>query len=286
MADQKESLEEGFLFLTGKPHVSFSELSTWMECTWKHKLQHIDKVGTFETTPHLSFGSAVHDSNEDYVKTRVMNKEIAFNMIRQSWTDNFERFMNGPFPSWAPSGYGTVDDWIKKADKILDDVPAFLDTEFPGWQFHGAEEQLYEHVPNQKLKFKGFIDVIISVTGKNGKKKYWIIDWKTCGWGWGVDKQRDFKVQLQLILYKNFWANKHNVDPKDIRCGFALLKRDAKPGKSIGFVPVSVGDLTTTRGLAVINNFERSVTKKIFLKNRNSCNLCEFYNTVHCKSNM
>ena len=34
--------------LTGKPHVSFSEIKDWVECSYRHKLIHIDKLSTFE----------------------------------------------------------------------------------------------------------------------------------------------------------------------------------------------------------------------------------------------
>lgn len=267
---------------TGKAHISFSELTDWIECPYRHKLVHIDKLGTSSMTPHLSFGTGVHDANENYIQTRTMDKNIAFEIIRQSWKDNEELFTKGPFPSWSPNGFGVVDDWIKKADRVMDDVPAFLDSEFPNWECYGAEELLYERVENQPIWFKGFIDAILTVKDAKGKSKYVIIDWKTCGWGWPKEKQENFNVQLQLILYKNFWAKKHGIDTRDIKCAFALLKRDGAVGKSIGLVPVSVGPITIERGLSVINNHVRAVEKKFFIKNRDACRFCTFVNTSHC----
>lgn len=275
-----------FSWPTGKPHISFSELSNWIECPFRHKLLYIDKLGEFSTTPHLSLGTGVHDSNEEYIKTRVMDKSIAFKIIEKSWKDNNDLFTNGPFPSWASAGFGSVEDWLAKADKIMDDVPGFLDEQFPGWQCHDAEELLYERIENHKIRFKGFIDGILKVVDKKGKVKYWIIDWKTCGWGWARDKQQDFKTQLQLILYKNYWSKKHGVDMKDIRCAFILCKRDAKPGKSMGIVPISVGPTTSSRGLKIIDNHVRAVEKGLYLKNRGSCFFCEFQNTKHCPPNL
>lgn len=255
-----------------------------MECAYRYKLIYIDKLGTFSSTPHLGLGTGVHDVNENYIKTRVMDKSIAFDYIKKTWDDNLELFTNGPFPDWAPKGFGTVDDWIKKASMIMDDVPGFLDTKFPGWTCHDAEELLYERIDNHRIKFKGLVDAVIRVPGKKGKDFYQILDWKTCGWGWAIDKQRDFKTQLQLILYKNFWAAKHDVPLKDIKCAFVLLKRDGKPGKSIGMVPVSVGPTTSGRGLKVIDNHVKAVERKLFLKNKQSCKFCEFAGTDRCKA--
>lgn len=270
---------------TGKPHISFSELSDWIQCPFRHKLIHIDKRGTFSTTPHIGLGQGVHDSNENYIKTRVMDKSIARSVIEKHWQDNEELFTKGPFPSWASGGFGTLADWLKKSDMILDDVPSALENEFPGWECHDAEEYLYESMDPHPIKFKGYIDSIIKVKSKN-KLLYWIIDWKTCGWGWPREKQQDFNVHLQLILYKNFWAKKHGVDPKDVRCAFGLLKRDGKPGKSVSFIPISVGPVTSGRGLKVIDNHVRSVQKKLFIKNRNNCKFCEFENTELCPPNL
>ena len=143
-----------FQWPTGKPHISFSELSNWMECPFRHKLIYIDKIGTFDVSPHLSFGTGVHDANENYLKTRIMDKTLAFKIIEKSWIDNADKFTNGPFPSWAKNGFGKVDDWTAKADKILNDIPAYLEEEFPGWECFDAEENLYESVPDQQIKFK------------------------------------------------------------------------------------------------------------------------------------
>jgi hypothetical protein len=59
------------LFPTGKPHISFSELFAWKECPYRHKLLHIDKLGSFEPSPFLGFGTGVHASCEDYIETKI-----------------------------------------------------------------------------------------------------------------------------------------------------------------------------------------------------------------------
>lgn len=270
---------------TGKQHISFSELATWMDCAYRHKLLNIDKLGEFTESPHASFGTSIHASSEIYLNTRVMDKEPAFKIIRDTWARN-PSFVEGPFPDWSPEGFGVVDDWIKMADRILDEIPAFLDKNFPGWKCKGAEENLYEPIEGQQLRFKGIVDGVLEFIDKRGKLVYWIIDWKTCGWGWRKDQKQDFKKQLQLILYKHFWCKKHGVALKDVRCAFGLLKRDGKPGKSIELLPVSVGPKTEARGLKVVNNHISAVKRGFFLKNREACRFCEFADTVHCPQNM
>jgi hypothetical protein len=89
-------------------------------------------------------------------------------------------------------------------------------------------------------------------------------------------------MTAQLILYKHFWAKKHNIDLKDVRCAFILLKRGGKKGKVCDIVKVSVGPKTYQKGIKLMRNMIKTVRRGAFLKNKNSCKFCPFLNTVHC----
>jgi len=255
------------IFPTRKGHVSFSEVKNWSECPWRHKLLYIEKKGTFEGNVHTFFGTAVHESCESFIKTKKMKPEIAVNMIRKEWKEN---------------GFDDVESWCESAERILSEVPSFLDETFPGWEPYDAEEQLFESIDNHDLKFKGFIDAILKVPGKNGKFLYWILDWKTTSWGWSPFKKRDFIVSSQPRLYKVFWSKKHNIPESQVRTGFVLLKRSAKDGKRCELVTVSVGPKSRTKSLKIVDNMIKSVKKGVFLKNRLSCKYCEFKDTSDC----
>ena len=137
---------------------------------------------------------------------------------------------------------------------------------------------------HKNLNFKGYIDGVIKVPKKNGKGHlYWIIDWKTSqAYGWRRQKKQDILMTAQLILYKSFWAKKHNILLEDIRCGFVLLKRGGKPGKICELVQVSVGPKSLERGIKILNNMISSVRRGMFLKNRESCTYCQFKGTEYC----
>ena len=272
------------LFPTGKPHVSFSEIKNWKECSWKHKLTYIDKIDVFEPSPYLIFGTAVHEGCETYLKSKTIDSEKILKVFREQWKeagfDKEEWVANQP--SWYK--HEPVDTWCDWAARMWSEVPEFLDKEFPGWSCFEAEEKLYESVENRNVSFKGFIDGIIKVPKKRGQGyNYWILDWKTAGaWGWRRDKKQDLGMTAQLILYKHFWSRKHNIDPKDVRCAFILLKRGGKPGKVCESVQVSVGPKTHEKGVKLLNNMLTSVTNGMFLKNRNSCKYCPYKDTPHC----
>lgn len=257
---------------TGKPHVSFSEYRDWSDCSYRHRLKYVNKIDLGKPGPLMDFGTAVHAACESFLRTRTMDASIATKMIEKVWEKNKD------IKGFEPS---TVQTFQAEAINILADVPSFVETTFPGWEYIDAEHQLYEAIDNHPQAFKGFIDGIIKVKSKN-KDLVWLIDWKTTSWGWDMRKKTDEKVRTQLVLYKTFWSKKTGVDLKDIRCGFVLLKRSAKPNQHCELVPTSVGEVTASRSLKVINNMLSSVKKGIALKNRSSCTYCDYHMTEHC----
>jgi hypothetical protein len=194
-------------------------------------------------------------------------------MIKDVWGKNKE------LKGFEPAG---LNQFLKEAEEILADVPKFVEETFPDWEYVDAEHELYEPIEGTTHAFKGFIDGIIKAKGARDKSVIWLIDWKTSSWGWSREKKSDELVRAQLVLYKNFWATKMNVDPKDVRCGFVLLKRSAKPGNHCELVTTSVGDVTTGRSLKVINNMISSVKRGVAIKNRSSCMFCDYRETEHC----
>ena len=271
-----------FLLLpTGKPHCSWSEVKDWIDCSFRHKLRHVDKIDLGRQSSVLYFGTAVHASCEDYAKTLVMKPEIAFAILNEA----FEKHKGEK--SFEPAELELM---LKQAANILAEVPAFLDATFPGWKTVAAEHYLYEPLSTTKPHhaFKGYIDLVLEAP--NPKKHHnvnpltWILDYKTTNSFWSADKKSDPKMTGQLTAYKHYWLQeKKSVDMRNTRCGFVLLKRNAKPGQHCELVTVSVGDVTAARTLKVINNCVSSIQRGIAIKNRDSCKYCDYYKTEHCK---
>lgn len=271
-------------FPTKKPHVSFSEVKMWKECPYRHKLFQIDKIDLNEPSPFLDFGTAVHAGCENIVEGKDLNSKILTEDIRNAWKkygfDDPEWVKRQP--SWYK--YHPVDTWCQWAENMWNEVPDFLNEQFPGWEIVKAEEELYEEIQDAPVRFKGFIDLVIKVPKKRGAGfNYWILDWKTAqSYGWRREKKQDILMTSQLFLYKHFWSLKHSIDKKDIRCGFILLKRGAKPGKVCELVQVSAGPKSLEKANKILNSMIKTVSKKFFIKNRNSCQYCPYKNTEHC----
>lgn len=261
------------LLPTGKHHVSFSEAREWVECSWKHKLHHVKRIDMDEPGPLMDFGTACHAACESFLRTREMDISIATKMIRDVWEKNKE--LKGFEPESVPG-------FLEQATAILIEVPTWMDEQFPGWEYVDAEHFLYEQIPGKPHAFKGYIDAIIKCKDKRGKECFWLIDWKTSSWGWKMQKKNDPMVRSQIVLYKKFWCSKTGTDPKQVKCGFVLLKRTAKPGNRCELLTVSAGDVTMDRSLKVITNMVSSVKKGFAIKNRTSCLYCPYKNTEHC----
>ena len=273
-----------------KEHISFSEVKQWRDCSWRHKLLYIDRLSTFEESPHLHYGTIIHDACEHYLKTKELKIDEVKSKIIEAWDEHgFDRedfiilqTTRAELQGWKYR-HSKLKDWLTWAETSLLSLPDFMEENFPSWELVSAEEPLYESIENHETKFKGYIDCIIKIPYKN-KYKYWVLDWKTASSrGWDRNKQSDFSVQAQVILYKDYWGRKNNIDLPDIQCGFVLLKKVKTVGKSCQLIKVSSGPKTIEKSEKLIKNMLSTVSKGMFLKNRNSCMFCEFKDTEHCK---
>jgi hypothetical protein len=88
-------------------------------------------------------------------------------------------------------------------------------------------------------------------------------------------------VTYQLTLYKIFFAQKHNIDLKDIETYFALLKRTAKKDQ-VEIFRVTSGSKKRENALNLLKLALFNIKKKRFIKDRRSCVKCEFNKTKEC----
>ena len=278
------------VFPTNKPHVSYSEIRNWKECPFRHKLIYIDKIVKDEPSPYLSYGTALHNAIEDFLNTKEMKVSIAVDEIKSEWEKHgfdSEEWIKSQADyrasqGWKPKRHEYLPEWIDWAKNSLEDLPAFLDSEFDEWSVVSAEEELYEFVEGYDIFFKGFIDALLKVKIKN-KEYYYVLDWKTAGdKGWFASKKRDILTWAQIALYKSFWMRKNDLDTKEVKCGFVLLKRGGTPGNTCELVKVSVGPKAEENALSIMRSMVKTVRRGIFLKNRDSCRFCEFKGTSNC----
>jgi hypothetical protein len=171
-------------------------------------------------------------------------------------------------------------DMVAQGKAILSELYQSLEGYLAGYEVVATEQPLYERIQNFDFEynFKGFIDLVL----KTPDGKIHIIDWKTCSWGWDTKKKSDPMVTYQLTYYKNFYAQKFNIDPKMIETHFALLKRTAKKNR-IEFFRVSSGTKKIENANNLLTRAILAIKNGKYIKNRLSCKGCEFYKTDLCK---
>lgn len=319
---------------TGKFHVSYSEIYDHLSCSHRHKLKHIDKLGTFTGSLHTEFGTAIHDTLEEFIRGEIKITEEVITGAQTKFREQCVRLNKeaaGRVPPGELISAKDIEDFASQMPDMLNQVPGFLDVQFPGWSGFAAEMNIFESIDGQVNKhFKGFIDAVIQVPRKPRKASapskgtgnrsimrvsslrltepakglleegeesevepdikisplgekydYWIIDHKTCSWGWDASKKRDYQKQLQLMLYKHFFCKMFNLNLDRVKCGFLLLKRTPrKGGERCELVKVSVGPKSQAKAVNTIHTMLNSVMSGRVLKNRNSCRFCEFHNNI------
>jgi len=265
-------------------HISYSELKEWTTCPWKHKLNYIDKIKQFKGNEHTSFGSALHTVCEVIVQDFDENKKSdgLQELFEREFVKNLQKVKQST-PDIEFSNDLIISMRSQGKHMIQFILPA-LKKYFGKFEMVSVEEQIYHKIENKNIdkNFKGFIDLIIYTPDT---KKYHIVDWKTCSWGWDSRKKTDKMITYQLSLYKHFWAKKHNKDYKDITTHFALLKRTANKN-NVEIFKVSNGEKKIGNALKLLNKAVYNINKCNHVKNRLSCygkyGVCEYYKTKHC----
>ncbi len=253
-------------------HISYSELKDWTHCPFYHKLTRVDKIDGFTGNEYTAFGSAIHSVCEkklleEEIKEDFFVKELKKNIAELDEDHEVNKKL--------------VLDMIGQGKRIIPEIENALNDYFDNYEVLAVELPLMEDIEgHDDYKFKGYIDAIV----KTNDGKVHIFDWKTCSWGWDAKKRSEPMVTYQLTLYKHYFCQKMEVDPKDVETHFALLKRTASKNR-VEFFRVTSGPRKTENALKLLNKALYNIKNKHYVKNRLSCTSgygCKFYKTEHC----
>jgi len=254
------------------PHISYSELKDWKFCAHYHKLTRIDKIDGFKGNAYTAFGTAMHSVCEK----KLLQEEVNDDFFIQEFENCLEKLDDD-----IKIDNKLVEQMRSQGKRIIPEIQDALDDYFEEYEVVAVEMPLMESIDGEEeYKFKGFIDAIVSTPDG----KIHIFDWKTCSWGWDSKKKSDKMITYQLTLYKKYFCQKMNVDPKDVETHFALLKRTATKG-IVEFFRVTSGQRKTENALKLLSVALYNIKNKRYIKNRLSCTSgygCKFYKTEHC----
>lgn len=207
-----------------KKGVSFSQFSNWWTCSHKWYRDYVLKEKTFEDNLTMSFGTAIHETLQLYLKTLYNKSEADAKRI-----DNMKYF------KWSftrqivkkniPHTPEELDGFIEDGRNIIHEflLPENRIRHFPKekWVLLGIEDELNENIRNN-VTLNGFIDIVLKEKQTGNIR---IIDFKTSNNGWTSYTKEDFTKISQLLLYKALYSKKHNIPLSKINVEFFILRR-------------------------------------------------------------
>ena len=235
---------------------------------------YLDKEKGFTGNEYTAFGKSLHSLCENAIQGLL--PESDYNEFFQI---DFENELSLLDPDHNKKTE-LVEQMHEQAKIISPKIIPAVKEYFGEYEVFSVEEKLYEKIMNFSLDnytFKGYIDLVL----KTSDGKYHIIDWKTCSWGWDRQKRNSKLITYQLTLYKKFFCQKHNIDPKLVETHFALLKRTAKKD-NVEIFRVTSGPKKTSNAVELLHKAIINIDRKLHIKNRLSCKGCDFYKSKLC----
>lgn len=276
--------------------ISFSELQSFRNgCKFRWKLDYLDNHRYDPNNKiygiYLDFGTCIHEAIEKH-RTRkdpipeTDAQELFEKKFREMWTANHERYKGRERDI-------DHEDFVRAGRKIIEHLKACDELAQAEVVYNEHELKLpIDRSDDVQIEFKGYIDMVIRSKDKRGKPVLYVIDFKTCSWGWDQEKKQDRDLHSQLFLYKHFLCKKFNLEPTQVRTAFVLLKRAPRKGDvAIEFFPVSAGPVSVQRALDGLNSeiteMRALVASGDFVKDRSKCTdkfggICPYYDSPLC----
>ncbi len=207
-----------------KKTVSYSQFSNWWSCPHRYYRDYILHEKTFEDNLILSFGTAVHETIQLYLKTLYGKLDAdaeRINMIKY-FTWAFKKQIK---LKKIPHTDAELNEFLEDGQNILNEFkePSNRLRYFPRdkWELLSIEEELNEDIRNN-ITLNGYIDIVLREKLSGNIR---IIDIKTSNSGWNSYQQEDWVKNAQLILYKTLYSKKHNIPLSKIYIEFFILRR-------------------------------------------------------------
>lgn len=253
--------------------ISFSQFSMYEQCPHKWALQYRDGHRKTEVSIHMTFGTAIHESLQLYLTTMYEESKAAAERIdlvehfedtlRKQYRIDYEKNNKVHFSDstqlreFFEDGVAIIN-WFKKKNGVYFSKR--------NWWIVGCEVPL-QLTPNPMFRsviYRGFLDVVLYHEPTNTIK---IIDIKTSTRGWKDKEKSDEVKNMQLILYKKFFAEQYNFPVDNIEIEYFIVKRkiyeDGEyPEKRIQLHVPTSGKVKVNKATKALNEFiERAFTK-------------------------
>ena len=278
-------------------HISYSQLSLYIECPKHWQLNYIDKVSVFEPSIHLVFGSAMHTTLQTYLDTMykdTIKNADALDMYKLLQENLSKEFLKSKKQCGKnPCTQNQLTEFFQDGINIIDFFKKNRNKYFSKkWELLGCEFPLNVEIKG-KLRFVGFIDVVLKNI-QSGRIK--IIDIKTSTRGWRDKEKKDKNKISQVLLYKYFYSQKYNVKIDMVDVEYFIVKRKLWenadfPQKRVQLFSPASGTISVKRTLDSLSKFvfeafddkgQKLIKDYIATPSKGACRWCEFNQTKYC----
>jgi len=271
--------------------VSFSQYQIYKQCSYRWYLDYVKKHQVFKPSIYLIFGTAFHETLQNYLKVMYENSITAADKIHlptyfktkfidlYKESSKIEHFSTPEELSEFYEDAVCILDFIKKKRNLFFSKK---NTELTGIEIP-ITGPIVESIPG--VTMKGFIDL---VTYDKILDKYTIYDIKTSTRGWSDYEKKDQVKINQILLYKRFFSNLKGISEDKVDVQFFVVRR--KINENLEFAPKRVQEFIPANGTKKvkdafedIQNFvleaftpEGEYREKKYPKNPSKCKFCPY----------
>ena len=246
--------------------ISYSQFSLYAKCPRRWKFDYLDNLRVYEQTVHTIFGTAFHNTLQNYLTVMYNDSVKAADAI--DLNAYLQEQIFNEYKTAVEKNNGTHFSTPKELAEFLQDGIEILKyvKKHRGVYFPSKKHKLVGiEVPlNLQLKgnvgFIGYIDVVI-LDERTGRIKVW--DIKTSTSGWNKYQKADITKTAQLILYKEFYAKQFGVDVEMVDVEYLIVRR--RINEEAEFVPKRVQTFIPASGKVTRNKVSKMLQE--FLDN-------------------
>lgn len=208
-------------------HISYSSISTYNKCPKLWDLQYRQKKVPFVQSIYTCFGTAMHETIQEWLTVMYHDKVKAANdinlhkLLYANLVKSYKqgRAING-------SHFSTPEEltqfWLD-GKHILDYLTkkraAYFSTKT--MMLAGVETLLYQEI-KPGVMFKGLVDLVFYHPVND---TWTIMDIKTSTSGWRDNQKKNPNLTAQVVLYKEFFARQFGIDKDKISVEYFIVKR-------------------------------------------------------------
>ena len=274
--------------------ISYSQYSLYNQCQHRWYLQYAKKIKVFEPSIHLVFGTAFHETLQEYIKVMYSESAKAADaldletFLKEKMVESYKEIYdnNGNIHFVKPEDFKdfiedgtTLMKWIKsKRSKFF----SLKGVELKGIEIP-VKGLITEDAPS--IFMIGSIDLVF-YDKRDGK--YTIYDIKTSTRGWSDSDKRDQTKINQILLYKHYYSKLIKVDLDKIDVKFFIVKR--KPYENPDFPTHRVQEFVPANGNKkvekAVNQFKEFINscydssgkllERSYEMNLSACKYCPF----------